>query len=76
VAADVPQTSPATAQRARPIVRVVDSGSCTLCGSCVDACVRGVISLLGTVVIDTQRCRGCGDCVEACPQGVLELVEA
>jgi ferredoxin len=60
----------------RPIVQVTDAEACTLCGSCVDACMRDAISLNETIVIDARLCTGCGDCIEACPQDVLELVEA
>jgi len=69
------EASSEPASRARPIVRVTDAGACTLCGSCVDACMRDAISLNETIAIDACLCTGCGDCIEACPQDVLELVE-
>jgi ferredoxin len=65
-----------SAAPARPVVRVADAAACTLCGSCVDACMRDAISLNETAVIDARLCTTCGDCVAACPQDVLELVEA
>jgi ferredoxin len=69
------EAPPSQAVADRPIVRVTDADACTLCGSCVDACVRGAISLGATVAVDARLCTGCGACIDACPCDVLELVE-
>ncbi|MGD8389486.1 MAG: glycyl-radical enzyme activating protein [Desulfobacteraceae bacterium] len=42
---------------------------CTACGSCVNACPKGALSLspVGSVHTDRSLCTGLGFCVEACP---------
>jgi len=52
-------------------VGVKESG-CTQCGTCVEYCTQGAISLnKGGPVIDEKRCIKCSGCVEVCEEGVL-----
>lgn len=45
---------------------------CTACGTCVDTCAQGAISLRGQVAtIDYSRCDECASCLSACPQGAI-----
>jgi electron transport complex protein RnfB len=54
----------------------VDDDACTACGTCVERCQFGALSVDGTCVTDPLRCVGCGLCVPACPVGALELERA
>lgn len=46
---------------------VVDPGSCTGCGLCVERCHMKAISVQGGIaVIERGKCIGCGLCVSAC----------
>ncbi len=54
----------------KPIV----GGECDGCGSCINVCPRGAISIEGLAPsIDPVSCNGCGACVSVCSSGVLEL---
>ncbi len=54
----------------------IDEQLCTGCGTCVDGCPQGAISLDGGVAVwSAERCNGCGVCVDACPQRAILLVE-
>jgi ferredoxin len=74
--ADVPVGAPAVAFRARPVAIAAKPGSCIACGTCVDSCLRGAITLQETAVIDAQLCNGCGLCVNDCSYGALAFAEA
>jgi len=53
----------------------VDADLCTGCGTCVDRCQLGALSIPEeTSVVDEKRCIGCGVCAMVCPEGALELV--
>ncbi|MBN1628812.1 MAG: 4Fe-4S binding protein [Thermoleophilia bacterium] len=46
----------------------IDTDLCTGCGTCVDVCARGAVSLQNdTAVIDQELCTSCGRCVDVCP---------
>jgi len=59
---------------------------CTGCGTCIDECPVGAISLVGNdgAVIDEQECIRCGTCHDVCPEEAVrhdseripQLVEA
>jgi NAD-dependent dihydropyrimidine dehydrogenase PreA subunit len=55
---------------------MVNKELCCGCGTCVDACPMGAISLSGgKAVIDTEHCVKCGVCVFSCPQKAITLIE-
>lgn len=52
----------------------LDGSVCTGCGTCLDSCFLGAISLVeGRASIDREMCRGCGCCADICPQGAIGL---
>lgn len=53
---------------------IIDQQKCTGCGTCVDACPFGALSLneAGKARVDEQ-CTLCGTCVDACPEEALSL---
>jgi ferredoxin len=55
-------------------VNQVDPDLCKLCGTCLERCAFGALSLGTELVIDEVRCTGCGVCVIACPENALGLV--
>jgi heterodisulfide reductase subunit A len=60
-------------------VASVDENLCTGCGSCVEMCTFGAISMhrqkgvLHFSQIDPLLCTGCGNCVVACPVKAISL---
>ena len=48
---------------------------CTGCGTCIEVCSFGAISLnsYGVAEVDERKCIGCGSCYHACPQRVIHL---
>jgi electron transport complex protein RnfB len=55
-------------------VNQVIEEDCTGCGSCVDFCYFGALSVDLTAHVNQTRCVGCGVCVDQCPSGALHLV--
>lgn len=54
-------------------VAQVDAEHCRACGTCVQSCPFGAISLAACALVDSEACMGCGVCVRACPQDALSL---
>jgi ferredoxin len=53
----------------------IDPDLCTGCGSCVERCQFGAVSVpVATCVLYAERCVGCGSCVSSCPSEALSLV--
>lgn len=54
----------------------VDVTKCTGCGSCVENCPQGAISLRdGKAYIEKKLCKECGSCWELCPNNAICEVE-
>lgn len=55
----------------------IDSAKCTGCGTCLDVCPQGAISLRGDKAeIDRRLCVECGMCLDVCAAGaVYEVAE-
>ncbi len=53
--------------------RTVDPEKCVSCGSCVQACPFGMMTLHPTTNIAT-KCITCGSCAGACPTAALSVV--
>jgi ferredoxin len=67
--------APAVASGAHTVAVVARPGSCTACGTCVEACLQDAITLGDTAVIDASICTGCGLCVSDCANGALAFAE-
>ncbi len=54
---------------------VIDSGRCTGCGHCLQACPSGVFAASGSqvVVSNADACRLCGGCAQVCQAGAITL---
>jgi NAD-dependent dihydropyrimidine dehydrogenase PreA subunit len=53
----------------------VDQMLCAGCGTCVEECPTGAITLNeGTALIDTTLCNECGECIKVCPNQALAWV--
>jgi len=52
----------------------VDSGKCTGCESCVEACPSEAIKMTdGKAVVDPDSCVDCGVCVDECPVEAIAM---
>jgi ferredoxin len=47
---------------------------CVACGTCVDHCQFGALSLEDVAVVDAELCMGCGVCVSMCAEGACSLL--
>jgi Na+-translocating ferredoxin:NAD+ oxidoreductase subunit B len=58
-------------------VMSVDAEICSGCGTCLDRCQFGALSIPEDVcVVDTERCIGCGVCAIVCPEVAMEIVKS
>jgi uncharacterized Fe-S center protein len=66
--------APAIGKREQHAVRMsVESDSCIGCGSCVEVCPEGAISLdQGKACITKEDCIGCGECMTVCPEKAID----
>jgi Pyruvate/2-oxoacid:ferredoxin oxidoreductase delta subunit len=55
-------------------VATADETLCAACGTCVDYCAFGALSLDDHSVVDWDKCMGCGVCVDQCPNEALSLI--
>lgn len=71
-----PSSGGSSGQSTTPTARVaIDTGRCTSCGACLQACPFGVFSTQGgrVVVSDESACRLCGRCLQVCPVSAITL---
>jgi dihydroorotate dehydrogenase subfamily 1 len=70
---------PMPQERSSPIIPMIDTDKCTLCGKCGDFCLSGVYTIdeaKRAVTIDHEnRCWGCGGCVGWCPENAIRLID-
>ena len=53
----------------------IDSKKCNGCGTCLEYCPTGAISLIdGKAVISQKDCMECGMCLDVCPVGAIRQV--
>jgi Pyruvate/2-oxoacid:ferredoxin oxidoreductase delta subunit len=53
---------------------IVDSGTCTGCGACVDCCPSEAIEMQeDKAVIIADKCVDCGVCVDECPVEAISM---
>ncbi len=55
-------------------VNTVDPEKCQLCGTCLERCQFGALTLEMDLRINEQRCVGCGSCILVCPEDALQLI--
>ncbi len=53
------------------MVAVIDIEACVKCGTCVEECPSGAISLNGRPAVNLEDCVDCGTCEEVCPSGAI-----
>ena len=56
-----------------PGLYVESSDECTGCGTCIEICPVGAISLSKDRSIISAACKGCGRCVPVCPMGAINM---
>lgn len=55
--------------------KAVIGKNCVACGSCIDICPLGAISIYKGLYakVDKEKCVGCGKCEMACPAGIINI---
>ena len=51
--------------------------SCVACGSCLEVCPLGAISIWKGVIaqVSGEKCVGCGKCAKECPASAIHVIE-
>jgi len=53
------------------MVAAIDTEACVKCGTCVEECPSGAISLDQRPAVNLEECVDCGTCVDVCPSGAI-----
>jgi heterodisulfide reductase subunit A len=61
-----------------PITSTISGALCRACGSCVDVCEYGAISIgeqngIRQAEVNEALCEGCGTCATFCPTGAIDI---
>jgi MinD superfamily P-loop ATPase len=56
-------------------VAVIDPGTCTACGRCVEVCRFGAVHVGDAYRIDALACEGCASCLYQCPAKAVHMQE-
>ncbi|MBD3213606.1 MAG: hypothetical protein GF311_13440 [Candidatus Lokiarchaeota archaeon] len=54
-------------------ISVIDTENCIGCGTCIDRCKFGAISVDDVAVVNEKKCVGCGLCGVTCPQEAITM---
>jgi UDP-glucose 4-epimerase len=76
VRADIREAGPGFKRAIKKLdgVRISITDGCVGCGTCVETCFVGAVSLAGgRSRIDPDICKGCGRCAAACPNGAISV---
>jgi ferredoxin len=76
VRADIKEAGPGFKQAIKKLegVHVSIGDACVGCGTCVETCFIGAVSLAGgKSCIDPELCKGCGRCAAACPNQAIRV---
>ncbi len=55
------------------MVAVIDAETCVKCGTCVEECPSGAISLDQKPTVNLEDCVDCGTCEDVCPSGAVVI---
>jgi heterodisulfide reductase subunit A len=61
-----------------PLTSIIDEGYCRGCGTCVDVCEYGAITLVEKkqaliAQVNEALCKGCGTCATFCPTNAIDI---
>lgn len=75
---EIPGSFPYEAKGALPmdLSPITNEDTCTVCGTCADACPTEAISIDGSVVTKIELCIRCCACVKSCPTGARVMEDS
>ena len=54
-------------------IAIVDKDTCVGCGTCIERCKFGAITVNEVSKINTDKCMGCGLCAVTCPEDAIAM---